>query len=304
MDATAVAAAPRQRADAAEQRSWSRVLFSRTGAIVGYGLTALAVALGWALRETIPLHAGEGIGYALGIAGGALMLILLLYSARKRVRLMRALGKMKYWFRGHMMLGIAGPTLILFHCNFNVGSLNSQVALYCALLVAFSGIVGRYLYAQIHLGLYGRKASLRQLTEQLKESSDHLSGSAGLIRDVRVRLIALGEDAAQPPDNLFQSLYRPVAIGVRSRWLYHRLNWIARKELMARALTSAAIEQHQERLLAATREFIGRHLALIRRIAQFDFFERLFSWWHIVHVPFFLMMVLSGVVHVLAVHMY
>ena len=33
-------------------------------------------------------------------------------------------------------------------------------------------------------------------------------------------------------------------------------------------------------------------------------YERMFSLWHILHVPFVFMLVISGVVHVIAVHMY
>ena len=40
------------------------------------------------------------------------------------------------------------------------------------------------------------------------------------------------------------------------------------------------------------------------RVAQFSLYERLFSLWHVFHLPFFFMLVLSACVHVLAVHMY
>ena len=39
-------------------------------------------------------------------------------------------------------------------------------------------------------------------------------------------------------------------------------------------------------------------------MARFNSFERLFSLWHLVHVPFFVMMILSGLFHVFAVHLY
>ncbi|MDJ0926532.1 MAG: transcriptional regulator [Gammaproteobacteria bacterium] len=304
MDGAAIATARKPVDTPGERRAWGQVIFSRQGAAIGYGAAALLLLLGWFLRDLSPINAGEGVGYALGIIGGSLMLVLLLYSMRKRVRFLRRFGATKYWFRIHMMLGIVGPLLILYHCNFNVGSLNSQVALYCTLLVAASGIVGRYLYAQIHLGLYGRKASLRQLTEQLKNSNEQLTTSHGLIRDVRQTLVALGDEAAEPPATFAQSIVHPVVMGLRTRWWFYRLNWAVRKELTARAMTSEVVEQHRDRLLATTREFLDEHLTRIRRVAQFGFYERLFAWWHIVHVPFFLMMVLSGIVHVLAVHMY
>ncbi|RMF97708.1 MAG: transcriptional regulator [Gammaproteobacteria bacterium] len=296
--AMAVAAKPTAR------RSWGEIVFSARGAAVGYALAVLAVIIGWLLRGRLPIDAEAGVGYALGIIGGSLMLILLLYSLRKRVRWLRRLGATRYWFRGHMMLGILGPVLILYHCNFSLGSLNSRVALYCTLLVAGSGLIGRYLYAKIHQGLYGRKNSLRQLTQQLQQSSERIEHSTGLIRELRLRLVALAEEAMNPPEGLLHSFTHPIAMGIKTRWLRHRLYWIARKELTARSLVSPAIERHLERLLDVTAKFLDQHLVLVRQLAQFGFFERLFSWWHIVHVPFFLMMIVSGLLHVLAVHMY
>jgi len=41
-----------------------------------------------------------------------------------------------------------------------------------------------------------------------------------------------------------------------------------------------------------------------RRLAQLAFFERLFSWWHILHLPIFIMMIITVVIHVWAVHSY
>jgi len=278
----------------------STITFAR----LGFLIAACLVYVGWISREANPIIAGEGLGYALGMAGGVPMLLLLLYSLRKRFRFMRRLGATRYWFRIHMMLGIIGPVLILYHCNFRVGSLNSKVALYCTLLVAASGVVGRYLYARIHHGLYGRKASLAELIKQLTGDSSQLSSREGFMDEIRDELVALSRDAISPATTVWASVSRPVVFGLRTRWLYHRMSWTLRKKLIARSAESQAVEEHRERLIQAARVFLRQNLRQVRKVAQFDAFEHLFSWWHIIHVPFFLMMIFSAVVHVLAVHLY
>jgi hypothetical protein len=281
-----------------------RRLFSRTSATAAYFFMALVVYVGWIGRADRSISAGEGLGYALGIIGGSLMLMLLLYSVRKRLPLLRRLGSTRYWFRAHMMLGIVGPVIILYHSNFKVGSLNSKVALYCTLLVAASGIVGRYLYSQIHHGLYGRKATLNDLTKQMQRSTSNLSQGDGLIDDMRQELQTLAEEVLIPAESFWESIRRPVLMALTTRVNYFRLNRLVKRRLSARSVTSTAVEQHQQGLRIATRKFIGRYLRQIRWVAQFSAYERLFSWWHVIHVPFFLMMVFSALVHVLAVHMY
>ena len=58
------------------------------------------------------------------------MLVLLLYSLRKRYTWLRFLGPTPSWFRFHMVLGILGPLCILYHSNFTTGATNSNVALF------------------------------------------------------------------------------------------------------------------------------------------------------------------------------
>src|SRR5204862_442085 len=118
-----------------------------------------------------------GAGYALGIIGGSLMLVLLAYSLRKRWAWLEFLGSTPSWFRFHMVLGIAGPLAILYHCNFSTGATNSNVALFSMLTVAGSGIIGRYIYAHIHNGLYGRKLEFGEL----RAGADSLRSLSGRI---------------------------------------------------------------------------------------------------------------------------
>ena len=96
-----------------------------------------------------------------------MMVVLLLYPLRKRLRFMRGWLKLGSWFRLHMLLGVLGPLCILLHCNFRLGSTNSTVALACMLLVAGSGLIGRYLYGKFHFGLYGQQVGLHELKSDL-----------------------------------------------------------------------------------------------------------------------------------------
>ena len=135
-------------------------------------------------RYLTPQH---GLGYGLGILGGSLMLLMLVYPVRKRMPSLAVLGTVPFWFRLHMVLGVVGPLAILYHSNFSLGATNSNVALACMLIVASSGLVGRYLYARIHHGLYGRRATLRELAgdaENLRQHSGVLRVLPGLVAEI------------------------------------------------------------------------------------------------------------------------
>ena len=40
------------------------------------------------------------------------------------------------------------------------------------------------------------------------------------------------------------------------------------------------------------------------RAAQLGFYDRLFAFWHLLHMPLFVLLLLTGIVHVIAVHLY
>ena len=176
--ASAVRAAPRREAPASVQTPATTSadakdpLWMKLGAFLFYSLCALVLWWGWEVRDQHYISAKFGVGYALGIIGTTLMALLLLYPARKRARALRNLGPIRYWFRVHMLFGVIGPILVVFHCNFSLGSFNSETVLFCTLIVSLSGFFGRYFYARIHHGLYGHKASLDELQRDFVEIRD------------------------------------------------------------------------------------------------------------------------------------
>ncbi|HET8709864.1 MAG TPA: hypothetical protein VFM32_00705, partial [Spongiibacteraceae bacterium] len=107
-----------------------------------------ALVYGWQHRDEYYLTAEHGIGYALGIIGGSMMLLLLLYPLRKRLSFMGRWLPLRHWFRTHMILGVIGPLCILYHCNFHLGAANSNIALLCMGLMVGSGLIGRYIYGK------------------------------------------------------------------------------------------------------------------------------------------------------------
>ncbi len=178
-------------------------------------LTMAAMLWAWWISGNRYLQAESGVGYALGIVGGSLMLILLLYPLRKRLRFMSGWLNLKSWFQLHMLLGVLGPLCILLHSNFRLGSTNSTVALVCMLLVAGSGLVGRYLYGKFHFGLYGQQVGLQQIKTDLDPDLLNITGSSvhlgksiyNLISNAikytpaggDVHLILRGHDAGETP---------------------------------------------------------------------------------------------------------
>ena len=279
--------------------------YRRHSGAIGYAVAGLAVWIGWLLTRDAPLmDSKDGIGYWIGIIGASLMGILLLYPVRKRLRFMRYLGATRHWFRAHMIFGVVGPVLILYHSNFAFGSLNSNVALVCTLLVAGSGLVGRYFYRKIHTDLDGHKASLKQLSESVDAKGQEGARTSRLIPELLERMTVYDKLVLAPPHSLLATILLPVKLAFETRWLALRLVWLARRQLKERARRSPVIAAERDRLQAKLNRYIFEHMRRVRRVAEFSSYERLFSLWHVFHLPFFYMLVVTAIVHVVAVHMY
>jgi len=266
---------------------------------VGLWLALAAIVAGLLLPTQRYITPQDGFGYWLGIVGGSFMLALLIYPMRKRMPRLAVIGSVRFWFRTHMVLGVVGPLAILYHANFSLGATNSNVALACMLIVAGSGLVGRFLYARIHHGLYGQKATLRELAadaDNLRNHSGALKVLPGLMDEVERAEREIGRPAPM--------IVRPVLAGIRERRESRRIRRLVRDAVAMAATRSATLQQERARFTRTASDYVSARLRAARRIAEFEASERLFAIWHVLHMPLFVVLVIVGVVHVIAVHVY
>jgi hypothetical protein len=274
-----------------------------TPARVGFLLAAIVIAIGYEFPTQRYITPETGFGYALGIVGGSLMLLLLLYPARKHLPFARFIGSVKAWFQTHMILGVIGPILILFHSNFSLGATNSNAALFAMLVVSGSGIFGRYFYTRIHFGLYGRRASRTDMQAAADDLKNKVSGSRfvpdllKMLDEAEVRMLVWKHGKAW-------LIVRPAFVTVRMHYERWRITRRATAELATAAAQSPALREQHEMFARAVKRYISRRLESTRRVAEFESYERLFSLWHLLHLPLFFMLLIAGIVHVIAVLVY
>jgi hypothetical protein len=274
-----------------------------TPARVGFLAAAIAIIAGYYLPTERFISPENGLGYALGIVGGSSMLLLLLYPLRKRAPWLRFIGSVKAWFQAHMVLGVLGPILVLFHSNFSLGATNSNAALVAMLIVSGSGIFGRYFYTRIHHGLYGRRATRAELLASANAMRERLVGSQ-FVPQLLAELEQAEARILHCHGGYLRSLVRPVFVTARTYREQWRLSGIARRELRAAVHRSPVVAQQHASFKRALSRYVARRLKLSREVAEFESYERLFSLWHMLHLPLFFLLVTAGIVHVVAVHVY
>lgn len=274
------------------------------GDLLLYALIALLLGGAWLFVQQGYFTAGDDVGYWLGVAGGVMMLLLFSYPLRKHVRWLHRLGKVKWWFLVHMVLGIGGPLLILVHSTFRIGSMNAAVALYSMLVVAGSGVIGRFLFVRINRGLQGEAQTLRQLQARAGLDRSETRSRLAFAPEVEAHLLAFEAAHTARPSSTLQQLRLAMVLPLHQWHAYFACRAALKAPLAGLAqqrswsATDHAARQRQARRL------VRRYLQAVVRVAQFSAYQRLFALWHVAHVPFVYLMVISAVVHVIAVHAY
>jgi hypothetical protein len=227
--------------------------------------------------------AGGHVGHPLGITGSAMMVVMLGYSVRKRVPLLRRAGPLRRWLDVHIYLGVFGPLLVVLHSGFKVHGLVA-LSFWSMVLVALSGVLGRYLYLQIPRTRAGEEMALAEVEQQDREVSDTLRKQFRLSEDQFAAL----EAAFAVPERLGLAsvLFHSLFAELRARSAVRRF---------AEACAASVPRQHA---FGEFERVLRRKAMLRRRIQLWDRLHELFHYWHVLHKPFAVVMYLFMIVHV------
>jgi len=269
-----------------------------------YLVLAALVWLTWKISRMGYFEAGDDTGYWLGVAGGTMMLLLFIYPMRKHFAFARNWGRVKWWFLVHMLLGVGGPLLILLHSTFRIGSLNAGVALYSMIIVALSGVVGRFIYARVHRGLRGEQIGFKELQSRAKLDQEDVRSRLAFAPKVEARLKAFeqAEHQAKPGWLTYsrQVFWLPLKLWLVYGQCAKGLHQPIRRLALHGQWSHADLVRREKQ----SRKLVRRYLTAVVRVAQYTAYERFFSLWHVAHIPFVYLLVISAIVHVVAVHAY
>lgn len=227
---------------------------------------------------------GGILGHGLGIFGTLLIIIgVFSYMARKRYRFLSRLGRLKYWLEFHIFLCILGPIMILFHTAFKFGGIVS-ISFWSMVVVVASGIVGRYIYLQIPRSMEGRELSLNEIRDLKGSLYTQLRDQFKLDeRSYNAILEHTTLNATHPEGDEGTRMIRNNG---RDRIHINRLKRILRKYRLSKASIKGIIR------------VLKNEISLNKKLKRLQSMQRLFKYWHIVHLPFALIMLVIMILHV------
>jgi hypothetical protein len=204
------------------------------------------------------------------------------YVARKRWRRLASVGRLPDWLQVHIFLCTMGPYLVLLHTSFKFGGI-AAISFWAMAAAVASGIIGRYIYAHIPRTMHGHLRSLAALQESATQVQAALGDVAPATRLALEPLLARREP---PPRSLAGALRYAAAADWRSRSTVRRARRLLRPESLP------PLEQRAVLGLVRERGTLEQQMSLLVP------FQRLFNYWHVLHVPVALLMLLALVVHV------
>jgi hypothetical protein len=229
------------------------------------------------------------VGINLGLLGVLMLCGIFLYPLRKRWAWLQQKGNSKHWLDHHVILGMAAPVCIAFHSSFKFRGL-AGIAFWVMLAVSLSGVIGRYLYAQIPRQVAAAESSLR-VFQAVLERQKIISQA-----DLR-RLFHLPAPKQVPRWSAFAALGYMVASDLARPLRVTRL----RLRVMGIGPTIRSLggwlppkNSHLEGVIGLAR----KQDLLSRRIVFLSHAQQVFKLWHVVHKPFSYAFAILALVHI------
>lgn len=235
-------------------------------------------------KVRMPLHPifrqSGSVGHLLGGIGAFFMILLLIYSLRKRVRFMRNWGNLNNWLEAHIFLGLSGPILVLFHTTFKFSGIVA-ISFWSMVLVVISGIVGRFIYQSIPHSISG--IELNRIEMEAEE--------IGITYELRKWL-----PRGHPFWAVLDEIEKRAGHFPRHGLFFLFGNSLKLRHRLSRALKKVEILDYRKR-----RKFLKLILKRQKLIKRKQFLDRtlkILHYWHILHIPFVILMFIILLIHV------
>ena len=217
-----------------------------------------------------------------------LMVAMLGYSARKRMRLLRNWGTLRYWLDVHILFGVIGPLFIVLHSSFKVHGLVA-LSFWSMVAVAASGVLGRYLYLQIPRAASGERLTLDELEDERTRLASTLESEFGMDQQALGALALSVADVVPEHSGLLVTMVRMPFDGFRLR-----------RRLRTHAARLTSVPQSMSKRWTET---AWARMVLERRLRMLADLQSLFHYWHVIHKPFAVVMYLFMLVHIVVATM-
>jgi hypothetical protein len=239
------------------------------------------------------------VGINLGVFGTFLFFIIFLYAFRKIIPWLGRWGSARHWMDFHVIAGITAPFIIAFHASFKFQGI-AGFAFWIMTAVAVSGVIGRYLYAQIPRSLNAADASLKESTEEEQQLSEALISQSLYSAKQLSQIFNVPTADHLRKIGAFGAFCEMIVLDVRRPLQVAALRRSA-STTGRQLLSLGGILSSGDREIEQVIELVREKASLSKKVIFLGTTQKIFHLWHVIHRPFSYAFALLAVMHIAVV---
>ena len=224
------------------------------------------------------------IGLNLGVLGTLMFFLIFLYALRKVIPWLGRMGSIRHWMDFHIVLGVTAPFIIAFHASFKFQGI-AGFAFWIMVAVAVSGVIGRYLYAQIPRSLSAAEVSLKDLQAGERDLTEALFGQSIYSAEQLSRVLHVPSREHIRQIGPILAIGEMIALDVRLPFQVAGLRR-ATSDFGAKLLSAGGLFSSGNTEVEEVVRIVRQKASLSKRVVFLDQSQRVFHLWHVIHRPF------------------
>ncbi len=203
------------------------------------------------------------------------------YMVRKRWTFLHRFGKLRSWLTFHIFLCTLGPFLVLLHTTFKFGNIAS-ISFWSMAIVVGSGVFGRYVYVRIPKTVNGQF-----LTRQvIRQAQDNLIQRLCKMTSLPAAYFEALTQTTKPSGKIVIAVFQSLIFELRKGRIRRRFESSLKHKGVDKATLKTAVP------------LLMNNAQLQLRAQVMQPFIRAFGYWHVLHIPLALVMLVALVIHV------
>ena len=154
------------------------------------------------------------------------------------------------------------------------------------LAVVLSGIIGRFIYVQIPRNIQGNELSFEQLTKMNDDLYYRLRNDYKVDDSILLKLEEIAVVEEYKSLNIFQAAKKVIP------------DYFLKRKKIIELKSDLSKSNLKKESINEILNICKSKLLLVRRIGLLTTMQKIFKYWHIIHLPFALVMILIMVVHI------
>ena len=282
--------------------NYQRLMRDLQIALMTLSFLTIVVSAGWLLLSNANFLVNSNFSYNVGLLGGFTMLCSIFYALLKRIKFINALGKNETWYYAHLICGIVGPLLIVFHTSFHIKSINSGVASFTLLIILLSGFFGRYIFTL--LSYQAHRVYLQIGEIELALVSDLAQYNCSTTKNIKSSLTRLTVNGLKKPKTWWKNFLQMIKVPLMAIAFYRTFKRDIRKLYNQIAQHENWSRSERRKKRRTNKKMARRYAKKILWLSILSMMQNVLHNWRTLHANLMYLLILTATGHIIAVHMY